>query len=86
MITPPGRGSEAGLHVHVVDQIFYIIEGQLEVHVGDCDYTAQAGDIVVFPAGVPHSNWNEGHHAAVHLSIVTPTPDAHQPFARPRAS
>ena len=28
--TPPGSGSPAGLHVHVFDQLFYIISGEAD--------------------------------------------------------
>jgi quercetin dioxygenase-like cupin family protein len=39
------------------------------------------GSIVVFPAGVPHRNWNAGGEPTVHLAINTPAPDPAVPFA-----
>ncbi len=32
--TPSGAGSPAGLHTHVVDQIFYILSGTMNVEIG----------------------------------------------------
>lgn len=81
--TPPGGGSPEGLHTHAVDQIFYIISGVMNLTVADEDMTAGPGALVVFPAGVPHRNWNGGTEPTVHLAIDVPLPDPNVPFARP---
>ena len=31
--TPPGSGSPAGMHVHVFDQLFYIISGTMSIEI-----------------------------------------------------
>ena len=81
--TPPGGGSPAGMHVHDVDQIFYILSGTMNIEVEGTEYEAPPGSLVVFPAGVPHRNWNGGTESTVHLAFNTPLPDPNVPFAKP---
>jgi mannose-6-phosphate isomerase-like protein (cupin superfamily) len=79
--TPAGGGSPAGLHTHVVDQLFYIVSGTMSIEVEGVEYEAPPGSLVVFPAGVPHRNWNAGSEPTVHLAINVPQPDPAVPFA-----
>lgn len=81
--TPAGGGSPAGMHTHVVDQIFYILQGTMSLEIEGSEYQAGPGTLVVFPAGVPHRNWNAGSQPTVHLAINAPLPDPSEPFARP---
>ena len=81
--TPAGGGSPAGLHTHDVDQIFYILSGTMSVEVSGTEHECPPGTLVVFPAGVPHRNWNSGSEPTVHLAINAPTPDPNVPFAKP---
>ena len=81
--TPAGGGSPAGLHTHVVDQIFYILGGVMSVEIEGRQYDAGPGSLVFFPAGVPHRNWNGGSEPTLHLAFNTPMPDPNVPFARP---
>jgi len=81
--TPPGEGSPAGMHTHVVDQLFYILSGTMNLEIAGASYVASSGTLVVFPAGVPHRNWNGGEEPTVHLAFNSPMPDPSQPFARP---
>lgn len=83
--TPPGDGSPAGMHTHVVDQLFYILSGTMNLEIEGRPYTAGPGTLVVFPAGVPHRNWNAGAEPTVHLAFNTPLPAPDEPFARPAA-
>ena len=78
--TPAGGGSPAGLHIHAVDQIFYILSGTMSVEVEGKEYEAGPGTLVVFPAGTPHRNWNGGTEPTVHLAINAPLPDPGVPF------
>jgi mannose-6-phosphate isomerase-like protein (cupin superfamily) len=79
--TPAGGGSPAGMHTHVVDQIFYILSGTMSLEIEGTQCQAGPGSLVVFPAGVPHRNWNGGTEPTVHLAFNTPLPDPHEPFA-----
>jgi mannose-6-phosphate isomerase-like protein (cupin superfamily) len=80
--TPPGGGSPAGRHVHDVDQIFYILRGTMGIEIEGRQYDCPPGSLIVFPAGVPHRNWNGGSEPTVHLAFNTPLPDPTVPFAR----
>src|SRR4029079_11077242 len=80
--TPPGEGSPSGLHTHVVDQLFYILSGTMSLEIEGKEFEAGPGTLVVFPAGVPHRNWNGGREATVHLAINSPLPDPAVPIAQ----
>jgi mannose-6-phosphate isomerase-like protein (cupin superfamily) len=84
--TPAGEGSPAGLHTHAVDQLFYILSGTMSLEIEGEQYQAGPGTLVVFPAGVPHRNWNAGSEPTVHLAINVPLPDPGVPFARPASA
>jgi quercetin dioxygenase-like cupin family protein len=81
--TPPSGGSPAGLHVHAVDQIFYVIEGVMNVEIAGEVTECGPGSLVLFPAGTPHRNWNTGEEQTIHMTIAAPIPDPDEPFARP---
>ena len=78
--TPAGGGSPEGLHIHPVDQIFYILAGSMTVEIRGERTVVAPGSLVVFPAGVPHRNWNDGTEPTVHLAINAPAPPAGVPF------
>ena len=80
--TPPGGGSPAGLHVHDVDQIFYVLRGTMRIEIEGRVHDCGPGSLIVFPAGVPHRNWNAASDPTVHLAFNTPLPDPKKPFAR----
>ena len=79
--TPAGGGSPAGMHTHAVDQIFYILSGTMNLEIEGTPYEAGPGTLVIFPAGVPHRNWNGGTEPTVHLAINAPLPDPNVPFS-----
>ena len=80
--TPPGGGSPAGMHVHVVDQIFYILSGTMSIEIEGKQYDCFPGSLIIFPAGVPHRNWNGTQEPTVHLAFNTPLPDPNVSFAK----
>ncbi|MCR9294170.1 MAG: cupin domain-containing protein [bacterium] len=53
-------GEGPNLHVHPYDEIFHILEGQALFTVGDQQFTATAGSLVIGPANVPHAYKNLG--------------------------
>jgi quercetin dioxygenase-like cupin family protein len=81
--TPPGQGSPARMHTHVVDQLFYILSGTMNLEINGQAYTAVPGTLVVIPTGVPHRNWNGGSETTVHLAFNSPLPSPNELFARP---
>jgi len=81
--TPAGAGSPAGLHTHAVDQAFYVLSGVMSIEIEGTEHQAGPGTLIVFPAGVPHRNWNASAEPTVHLAINTPVPDPNITFAVP---
>jgi len=68
---PPGaRGPQN--HVHPMDQLYFITDGEVTIKLGKDVRKAAAGSAVFIPAGVPHHNWNEGSETEVHLEILAP--------------
>jgi mannose-6-phosphate isomerase-like protein (cupin superfamily) len=80
--TPAGGGSPAGMHIHDVDQFFYIVSGTMNVEIEGKQYDCPPGSLIIFPAGVKHRNWVGGSEPTVHLAFNTPMPDPAAPFAK----
>lgn len=80
--TPAGGGSPAGMHTHDVDQIFYVLSGTMSIEIEGQQHDCGPGSLIVFPAGVPHRNWNGSGEPTVHLAFNTPLPDPNVPFAK----
>ena len=53
-------GEGPTLHVHPYDEIFTITEGRARFTVGDQIIDAEAGDVVLGPANMPHGYQNLG--------------------------
>lgn len=53
-------GEGPTLHVHPYDEIFTITEGSARFTVGDKTIDAEAGDVVLGPANIPHGYQNLG--------------------------
>ncbi len=70
--TPPEGGSPNGLHIHAVDQHFYVLSGIMDIEVDGETFKAPPGSFLYFPAGMPHRNWNDGDEPTIHLSINAP--------------
>jgi len=49
------KGSVLNTHHHVHEQITYVIEGTLEMKIGEETLTFTAGNTHVIPSNVPHS-------------------------------
>jgi len=56
---PGGSSGEAHAHADQ-EQAFYILEGEMEVTVGEKTYLAGPGDCVFLPRDVPHCHRNAG--------------------------
>jgi len=65
-------GSGMGLHIHPFDQFYYVLQGQLSVRLGFDASVMSEGDIVAFPAGLIHSNSNDGRGPTLLLTINVP--------------
>lgn len=53
-------GKGPNLHIHPYEEVFHILEGRAEFTVGDTTFVAEAGDLVIGPANIPHAYKNLG--------------------------
>ena len=59
-------------HYHKLeDESFYLLEGEIEFHVGDKKFRAVAGQLVVLPKNVPH-HFDLISETAKALLLITP--------------
>lgn len=70
MVLPPGIGMQ--LHRHPQDELTYVIDGQLEVQLGDNIFQAGPGDIGNFTSNTPHGFYNVGTGMAKVMTVMTP--------------
>ncbi len=70
-VTPVGWGPPRHIHSRE-DEIFYVLEGTYELHVGDERRTASAGASAILPRGVPHGFRNAASTASRLLFVITP--------------
>ena len=54
----PGHGPR--LHRHPYDETWVVIEGSVTFQAGDETLTAERGDVVIVPPGMPHRFANDG--------------------------
>ena len=70
-IVSPGGGSE-GMLSHEGEEVGFVIEGTLELTVGNETYTLEAEDSFSFRSELPHSYRNPGTVPARVIFINTP--------------
>jgi len=64
-----------GLHKHETsDELFYVVEGNGQLTVGNDQIMASAGTAVYGPANVPHGIVNSGNDNMMVISVQAPTP------------
>lgn len=67
----PGQG--VSLHVHSRDdEVYYILEGRLEMQCGQRVLTAEAGAMVTIPRGIPHAFHNPANTPTRFLNLFIP--------------
>ncbi|HLH66192.1 MAG TPA: cupin domain-containing protein [Solirubrobacteraceae bacterium] len=74
------------IHIHPVDQLYYVIEGEMQVQLGSERFTAGPDTLVYIPAGTPHHNWNEGSIDEFHFEVLAPGPPTDRPVMEPADS
>jgi mannose-6-phosphate isomerase-like protein (cupin superfamily) len=65
-------GCGPGLHYHRSDQLYYLIEGLMNIQLGTDIHHIRAETFVFIPAGLAHRNWNEGPGDETHLEMMIP--------------
>ena len=69
---PPGGGYPLA-HVHEqYEEIFYVLDGEIEYRIGDDWLPAGTGSTVCVPRGVVHAFRNVSPHPARHLALHSP--------------
>jgi len=68
-------GQEHALHTHAgQDKLYYVVEGQGIVLVGEDETPISAGDLVLAKADQPHSLRNPGEERLIVMAIMAPPP------------
>jgi quercetin dioxygenase-like cupin family protein len=69
---PPGGGFPFG-HVHEDwEEVFYVLEGEVEYRLGEAWLPAPTGSTICVPPGVVHAFRNSSQHPARHLVVHAP--------------
>ena len=70
---PPYPGDQAPPHVHYnSDEAFYVLDGEMEVLLGDQRERKTAGTLVMVPSGTAHTFANHGPGNLRVLVVMTP--------------
>jgi len=54
----PGHG--APTHLHAVEEVLHVLDGEADVWAGDTHATLKSGQLAIIPAGVKHGFSNTG--------------------------
>lgn len=80
-VDPPGTGVPAHIHPDQ-DEFIFVLEGELDLRLGDDHVRAGAGDLVRMPRGVPHAYFTHGDATARALFWVSPAGRLRELFDR----
>lgn len=67
----PGHG--APTHLHAVEEVLHVLEGQADVWVDDTHVTLTSGQLIIVPAGRKHGFSNSGM-ATLHIQSTLASP------------
>ncbi|HEY1275932.1 MAG TPA: cupin domain-containing protein [Thermoleophilaceae bacterium] len=74
-------GAAPAQHIHEVDQLYYITDGEMNVVLGSERFSAGPDTVVFIPAGTPHHNYNTGTEHEFHFEVLAPGPNPnYQPW------
>lgn len=65
-------GHEPRPHAHEHEQIVYILQGQVDFHIGEDTVRLEAGGLVVIPPNIQHYAQVVGDEAVLNLDVFTP--------------
>lgn len=71
LITEPGQGVAVHVHQHE-DELVYVIDGEVEVTLGEQQMEAGAGIMALLPRGIPHGYTNVGDRPSRLLVTILP--------------
>ena len=67
----PGHG--APTHLHAVEEVLHVLEGEADVWVGETHATLTPGQLMIVPAGIKHGFSNSGT-GALHIQSTLAAP------------
>ena len=71
IITPPGKG--VALHIHEnEDELVYLLQGEIEVTLGDQTMLAVPGVTALLPRGIAHGFTNVGDTPSIVIDTILP--------------
>lgn len=70
-LEPKTQGAPMHLH-RIMDEIFYVIEGELSIVVGEEKIVGRSGEVIFVPKGTPHGFSNRGEKRLKILIIFSP--------------
>jgi quercetin dioxygenase-like cupin family protein len=70
-VTPPGWGPPRHIHTRE-DEIFFVLDGSYELHVGDERRTVVAGASAILPRNIPHGFRNVASTPSRLVFVITP--------------
>jgi mannose-6-phosphate isomerase-like protein (cupin superfamily) len=71
---PPAAGGPSS-HIHPFDQVYFVTSGTMTVQYGLGKYEVTPNSLVIIPAGVVHSNLNNGSTVESHITLLLPEPE-----------
>ena len=79
---PPGHEGP-GPHVHERDQLYYVLDGEMNLLLDGTEQDVPADSLVFIAEGTPHQNRNRSSVPELHLDVLVPPPPRMQPASRP---
>ena len=68
----PGEGGTEFLSHERGEESLLVLEGMLDVHVGDECHRLHKGDCITYDATLPHMYRNEGTQTATYIYVAVP--------------
>jgi quercetin dioxygenase-like cupin family protein len=77
-----GDGAHPPLHVHDVDQFFFVVSGSAIMWLAHDAHETKPGELIYIPAGYPHGSSNDSGATEHHLEIMVPGVRPGAPYLR----
>ena len=84
-LIPPGRGEVRHYHDRS-RQLFYVLEGKLQMVMADETLVLEKGDSLEVPPSVPHRVWNLSHENTTFLVVSAPSTVGDRVYLEPSPS
>ena len=71
MLVEPGEGADVHTHANE-DELVHVLEGEVEVSLGDQTMAATAGVVALLPRGIPHGYRNTSDAPCRIMDVILP--------------